>query len=201
MSTAEKVFGESLVVLGELITEEQDDLTTQRLCDRVGKFATCWETYTNRTSPFMPPSLSPTTHVFVRNDAVRPPLTRPYRGPFPVLERNKKAFQVAVHGKEDWVSIDRLKPAFLEEDVGGTSRRPSQEVVPPQPAPPARKPRGRPQKAPGPGRSATQHSHPQGTEEVEHTPAGIEKARTPLPPQQIPALIRRHLRLGWGGVL
>ncbi|XP_066968173.1 uncharacterized protein [Macrobrachium rosenbergii] len=100
-SVAEKVYGESLVVPGELITEDWDNLTTQRLHNRVGKFAPCWWTYTDRTSPFMPPSPSSTTHVFVRNDAVRPPLTRPYRGHFLVLERNKKAFWVAVHGKDN----------------------------------------------------------------------------------------------------
>ncbi|XP_066978986.1 uncharacterized protein [Macrobrachium rosenbergii] len=136
-SAAEKVFGESLVVPGELITEDRDNLTTQRLCNRVGKFTPCRRTYTNRTSPFMPPGLSSVSHVFVRNDAVRPSLTRPYRGPFLILERNNKAFQVAVHSKDGWVSVDRLKPEFQEEDVGGTSQSPPQEVVPPQPTLPA----------------------------------------------------------------
>ncbi|XP_066947151.1 uncharacterized protein [Macrobrachium rosenbergii] len=91
-SSAEKVYGETLVVQGELVAEDRDDVGMQRLCDRVGKFAPCQRTFTNRTSPFTPPGLSSTTHVFVRDDAVRPPLTRPYRGPFLVLERNKKAF-------------------------------------------------------------------------------------------------------------
>ncbi|XP_066944519.1 uncharacterized protein [Macrobrachium rosenbergii] len=129
-SAAEKVFGETLVVPSKLTTEDWDDLTTQRLRDRVWKFAPCWWTYNDRTSPFMPPGLSSASHVIVRDDAVRPPLTRPYRAPLLVLERNKKAFWVAVHGKGDWVSIDRLKPAFLEEDVGGTSQNLPQEMCP-----------------------------------------------------------------------
>ncbi|XP_066967990.1 uncharacterized protein [Macrobrachium rosenbergii] len=124
-SAAEKVFRKTLIFPGELITEDLDDLTTQRLHDRVGKFATCQQTYTDRTSPFMLPGLSSATHVFIRNDAVRPTLTRPYKGPFLVLERNKKAFRVAILGKEDLVSIERLKPSFLEEDIGGTSQSPS----------------------------------------------------------------------------
>ncbi|XP_066958093.1 uncharacterized protein [Macrobrachium rosenbergii] len=38
-SAAEKVYGESLFVLGELITQDRDNLTAQRLRNRVGKFA------------------------------------------------------------------------------------------------------------------------------------------------------------------
>ncbi|XP_066937349.1 uncharacterized protein [Macrobrachium rosenbergii] len=91
-SSAEKVYGETLVVPGELVTEDRDDVGTQGLRDRVGKFAPCQKTFTDRTSPFMPPGLSSATLVFVRNNAVHPPLTRPYRGPFLVLGRNKKAF-------------------------------------------------------------------------------------------------------------
>ncbi|XP_066984720.1 uncharacterized protein [Macrobrachium rosenbergii] len=101
LSAAEKVYGESFVVLGEFIMGDHRNLTVQRLCDTVGKFAPCQRTYTNRTTPFMPPGLSSTNHVFVRNDAICLPLTRPYRGPFLVLERNKNAFWLAIHGKND----------------------------------------------------------------------------------------------------
>ncbi|XP_066940961.1 uncharacterized protein [Macrobrachium rosenbergii] len=130
-SSAEKVYGETLVVPGELVAEDRDNIVMQRLHDRVGKFAPCQRTYTDKTSPFMPPGLSSNTHVFVRDDAVWPPLTRPYRGPFLVLERDKKAFQVAIHRKEDWISVDLLKPAFLEEDVGGSSQSFLQDIATP----------------------------------------------------------------------
>ncbi|XP_066980500.1 uncharacterized protein [Macrobrachium rosenbergii] len=46
-------------------------------------------------------------------DAHRPPLTRPYRGPYRVVNRASKAYLINIHGREDWVSVDRLKPAFL----------------------------------------------------------------------------------------
>ncbi|XP_066964341.1 uncharacterized protein [Macrobrachium rosenbergii] len=123
LSAAEKVYREPLIVPGELITGDRHNLTVQRLHDTVGKFAPCQQTYTNGTSPFTPPSLSSTTHVFVRNDAVRPPLTRLYRGPFRVLERNAKAFQLAIHRKDNWVPVDRLKPTLLEEDIDSTLSR------------------------------------------------------------------------------
>ncbi|XP_066974330.1 uncharacterized protein [Macrobrachium rosenbergii] len=82
-SVAEKTYGESLVVPGELVTED-------RLNPLVGKFAPCRQTYTDRSATFTPPGLASTTHDFVRDDTICLPLTRPYRGPFRVLERNKR---------------------------------------------------------------------------------------------------------------
>jgi cleavage and polyadenylation specificity factor subunit 1 len=65
------------------------------------------------------PALKTCTHVFVRHDAVRSPLQRPYDGPFRVISRNDKVFQVDINGKLDSVTIDRLKPAHLEHNLIG----------------------------------------------------------------------------------
>ena len=51
------------------------------------------------------------SHVYVRNDAVRAPLQRPYLGPFLVLQRSDKYYVLDMKGRSDFVSIDRLKPA------------------------------------------------------------------------------------------
>ena len=59
------------------------------------------------------PALSSCSHVFLRVDAVRRPLVPLYLGPFPVLSRTDKTFDLLQHGKTTSVSIDRLKPAFL----------------------------------------------------------------------------------------
>ncbi|XP_066971787.1 uncharacterized protein [Macrobrachium rosenbergii] len=134
-STAEKVYEETLVVPGELIVENRDDIGIQRLRDRVGKFAPCQRTFTERTSPFMPPEMSSSTHIFIRDTAICPPLTRPYRGSFLVLERKKKAFRISVHGREDWVSIDHLKPAFLEGGNEGGPQDLLQDTAAPQATP------------------------------------------------------------------
>ncbi|XP_066958317.1 uncharacterized protein [Macrobrachium rosenbergii] len=135
-STAERTYGEPLVVPGELVTEDHHNPSVQRLHDIVGKFAPCKRTYTDRLVTFTPPSLSFTTHIFIRDDTVRPPLTRPYRGPFHVLERNNKAFLLVLHGKNDWVLVDHIKPALLEEDTDVTSPHPPPGQLSPQPAPP-----------------------------------------------------------------
>ncbi|XP_066980118.1 uncharacterized protein [Macrobrachium rosenbergii] len=134
-SAAEKTYGEPLVVPGELVTEDHRNPSVQRLRDIVGKFAPCKRTYTDRSATFTPPGLSSTTNVFVRDDAIRPTLTRPYSGPFRVLERNNKAFLLALHGKNDWVSVDRVKPALLEEDTDVTTPHPPPGQPSPQLAP------------------------------------------------------------------
>nr|CDS32302.1 gag pol polyprotein [Hymenolepis microstoma] len=46
--------------------------------------------------------------------AVKKPLQPPYDGPYKVLQRNPKYFILDRSGTKDSVSIDRLKPAYLE---------------------------------------------------------------------------------------
>ena len=70
--------------------------------------------HTSRKS-FVPPALSSSEHVFIRRDAVKRSLQPPYNGPFPVLKRNPKHYTVKVNGQQQTVSIDQLKPAFLED--------------------------------------------------------------------------------------
>ncbi|XP_066990858.1 uncharacterized protein [Macrobrachium rosenbergii] len=146
-STAEKTYGESLMVPGELVTEDRHNPSVQRLRDIVSKFAPCKRTYTDRSATFTPPGLASTTHVFVRDDTVRPPLTRPYRGHFRVLEQDTKAFLFALHGRDDWVSIDWVKPTLLEEDTDVTAPHPPPAQPSPQLGPHKGRRRGRPRKS------------------------------------------------------
>lgn len=71
---------------------------------------------TTHSSPmsYIPPGLSDCTHVWVRIDRIRRPLESPYFGPLPVIARQTKFYTVRLpDGREDNVSIDRLKPARL----------------------------------------------------------------------------------------
>ncbi|XP_066940978.1 uncharacterized protein [Macrobrachium rosenbergii] len=156
-SAAEKTYRESLVVLGELVTEDRHIPSLQRLHDVVDKFAPCKRTYTGRSATFTLPELSFATHVFVRVDAVCPPLTRPYRGPFRVLERNSKAFLLELSGRNDLVSVVRLKPAFLEESTDVTTAHPLPNHPSLHPGPHKRRARSRPRK--GPPALAAQQPH------------------------------------------
>ena len=56
--------------------------------------------------------------VFVRVDAVRRPLSRPYEGPYRVVQAGPKVFTVLKNGKNWNVSVDRLKSAPDPLDLG-----------------------------------------------------------------------------------
>ncbi|CAB4037134.1 Hypothetical predicted protein, partial [Paramuricea clavata] len=60
-------------------------------------------------------ALQQATHVYVRHDAVKSAFQRPYDGPFLVIQRTDKFFTLNTNGCRDTVSINRLKPAFLEK--------------------------------------------------------------------------------------
>ena len=69
---------------------------------------------TRHRPSYIPPDLATCTHVFVRHDAVRKPLRPPYDGPFRVVSRTDKYFTLDLNGRQDTVSIDRLKVAHIE---------------------------------------------------------------------------------------
>ena len=57
------------------------------------------------------------THVFIRHDAVRKPLQQPYDGPFLVTKCTDKHFTIQRNNHEEVVSIDRLKPAYIDTSM------------------------------------------------------------------------------------
>ncbi|GBL77150.1 hypothetical protein AVEN_12781-1 [Araneus ventricosus] len=62
------------------------------------------------TKIYAHPSLTTCTHVFLRNDNIRSPLTPPYSDPHPVVSHTDKDVAIDLNGKSTTVSIDRLKP-------------------------------------------------------------------------------------------
>jgi hypothetical protein len=57
-----------------------------------------------------PPALLTAEYVYVRRGGAVPPLSPLYVGPFRVQERAQKFFNLEVGGREEVVSVDRLKP-------------------------------------------------------------------------------------------
>ncbi len=57
-----------------------------------------------------PAVLLQASHVYVRRGGTLPPLAPLYVGSYEVLEKVDKYFRLAVGGREETVSIDRLKP-------------------------------------------------------------------------------------------
>ena len=119
VSPAEMVFGDPLVVPGEFFPVEpiSETLELQRARFAAANFKPI-NPRRNFRNIYIPRDLMKCEFVFVRKDSHRVPLTPPYQGPYQVIQKSDKAFLVKLkHNHEDWVSIDRLKPAYLEEDL------------------------------------------------------------------------------------
>ena len=119
-SPAEMVFGTTLRLPGEIIhqTSHQYDSQHTYLNDmrqHMGRISYKPPRY-RITAGKIDPELQNCTHVYIRIDAVKPQLTRPYSGPYRVLKRNPKYFTLQLLNKTDKVSIDRLKAAILPKD-------------------------------------------------------------------------------------
>ena len=86
-----------------------------------------------KRATYVPAELKTATHVFVRRDCHRFPLDAPYDGPFPVVSRTEKTVTITRRQKNEVVTIDRCKPAFLDEV-------PDQPQTQPRTRPPAVQP-------------------------------------------------------------
>ncbi|XP_066950804.1 uncharacterized protein [Macrobrachium rosenbergii] len=136
-SPAEKVYGKTLAVPGEFFPPSADSADTPLLRLRElapQRFTPCHKTFTDRTVTYSPLALHSCACVFFRVDARLLPLTRPYRGPHQVIRRASKAFLLDIHEREDWITIDRLKPTFLLDseicEVGSDPKEPMVDVRP-----------------------------------------------------------------------
>ena len=108
----------------------------------------------------VPPSLRSCSHVFLRIDAVRRPLSPPYEGPFLVLDRGPKTFVLDRLGKRTTVTVDRLKPAtLLPPGPPSPSARPSVAADAPAVVVPASAPSSSPAASPTPSTTAAPPSH------------------------------------------
>ena len=133
-SPAELVFGTSLTVPGLIIgdgTQDRQGLpTTEFVSDLLKKMRELNPVeMSHHATPKvnMPSSIGTADFVYVRTDAARQPLVRPYTGPFKVLSRSDKYFKILKNGKPDAVSVDRLKPAFLYEENNNRETRGSEK--------------------------------------------------------------------------
>ena len=119
-SPAELVYGTAPHLPGEFFeTSHSSDLPTgflhelQETLRNIKPAQTCY----HGTQPVhQPKNLGYTGWVYVRQDHHRKPLTRPYMGPFQVIEKHDKHFRIKVNGKEENISIDRLKTAYINQD-------------------------------------------------------------------------------------
>ena len=133
------VYGSPLKVPGDFFPDSTPGSTPQHLKqqrERVGNLRPIPTTAhggDNITS-HVPSALNQAKFIFVRHDARRTPLQTPYDGPFEVVERSPKYFTLQLGDMRDKISVNRLKPAYLDQS------QPPQVTQPPR--------RGRPPKKP-----------------------------------------------------
>ena len=120
-SSAELVYGTTLRLPGEFFDNTREDATTEPaayVTQLKSDMQRLQATPVRQQAPrkvHVHSDLSTSTHVFVRHDANRKTLQAPYDGPYKVLERSEKYFKLDVKGKQETISLDRLKAVHLEQ--------------------------------------------------------------------------------------
>lgn len=111
---AELVYGTTLKLPGDMFAPSKFSPQTEFVRELVSNMQNIQPTDTahhNKNKTFIFSNLENATHVFIRNDTLRPSLTPPYDGPYKVEEKSAKIFKVLKNNKTINVSIDRIKPA------------------------------------------------------------------------------------------
>jgi hypothetical protein len=112
VSSAEAVFGQPLVLPGELASPPEASPTD--FLDRLASSAppaTCQpRTYAEAAAQPPRQSLQAADMVYVRRGGCNPPLSPAYVGPYKVVLPGPKTFVIEVGGRQETVSVDRLKP-------------------------------------------------------------------------------------------
>lgn len=144
-SPAELVYGTTLRIPGEFFDTSSNTQSQHEILRKLHQnFEELKPTPTSnhaRHKTFISKDLEHCTHVFVRDDSVKPSITPPYNGPFEIIQRQQKCFKLRIRQREVLVSIDRLKPAFIANDEfdvntdASTSTSPDQRPIPAQKRP------------------------------------------------------------------
>ena len=83
------------------------------------------------TPSYVPRDLQSCPYVYVRVDRIRKALEAPYSGPYQVLQRFERTFELQLpSGRTDVVSIDRLKPAVTPPSLVPQASGPVPPVAP-----------------------------------------------------------------------
>jgi hypothetical protein len=115
---AEMVLGTTLRLPGEFFEDSKQEPPhefVKKLKNLFQDFRPTASTdHNTRRKTFIQPGMTDCDHVFIRVDKIRGPFTPPYTGPYPVVQKKPATYIVDIGGKEEEVSIERLKPAFID---------------------------------------------------------------------------------------
>lgn len=125
-SAAELVYGTTLRLPGEFfVPDQQAHIPAGDYASRLRHIMTKLRPTPPRQpaerSIYVSSELESCSHVFLRNDVVRRSLQAPYDGPFRVLRHGRKTITIERHGRQEVVSLDRVKPAHMETNQSTTA--------------------------------------------------------------------------------
>ena len=127
-SSAELVYGTPLTVPGDFFVNHNSQLEhhshLRQLRDQVRLHVPMPTSQHGVVPSSIPRNLKQSKFVFVRRDSHRTPLQRPYEGPFKVIQSGDKTFTVDRGGRQEMISVDRLKPAFIDLESPAVSAEP-----------------------------------------------------------------------------
>lgn len=119
-SSAELVYGQALRIPGEFYDPPTSNVDRSELSSFLhrtfSELTAPASIHHAKEKPFVHQKLKDCSHVFLRIDAVKKPLQQPYEGPYKVLRKSGKFFEILIRGNKQTVSIDRIKPAFICDD-------------------------------------------------------------------------------------
>lgn len=128
ISPAMMTYGTTLRIPSDFIQPAKTDIEVndyvRRLMETMSTLKPAPRSGKTQTEPFVYKDLATCTHVFVRNDAVRSPLTPPYDGPYEVIKRYDKYYKLQLPLRTSVVSLDRLKPAYIYNETNDDGASP-----------------------------------------------------------------------------
>ena len=121
-SAAEIVYGTTFSLPGEFshkyIVDAHTDLENYsgKLCVAMSRLCLCPPCDSPQNNFFQYKEIDTCSHVFLRRIAIAPRLTAPYDGSYKVIVRSGRVMQILIKGKVETVSLDRVKPAHLDDE-------------------------------------------------------------------------------------
>lgn len=115
---ATMLYGEDLRLPGQIFAPSQNDNSyitsdfVKIIRDHFSKIVSPPTRTDSQQTAYIPKSLETCTHVLVLVKKVQDSLQDVYDGPFLVVRRLRKSFVILRKGKNETITIDRLKPAF-----------------------------------------------------------------------------------------
>lgn len=118
-TSAELVYGQTIRIPGEFFQEIERKWIDPN--DYVARLKSFMQTL-NPTNPriasnkytYVNKDLHNCTHVFLRVDSIKNSLHYVYDGPYKVIQRDDKTMVLEIGKRQETVSLDRVKPAYLD---------------------------------------------------------------------------------------